>query len=184
MASFPSSYIQTVGSTVTRSAEQFNRPFTAKPQAMTVYVKFIERGTILTAASRVVVISDSAENAPVLRLKELSGFYVIDHFNGVSSVTSNLTTASTVGDLVELRVVLFSDGAVQLHQSINSGAEVSATKSAALAFAAAWSDQLLWMNSVGANGPGFNAFISVKIVTGEQSLTTMRQLRTAMGAGP
>ena len=185
MANFPSSYIQTVGSTVTRSAEQLSFPFTAKPQAMTVYVKFIERGTILAPSNtRIINIGASADTTPQLLIRVLTGLYNVFHDNGTSSVNSSLAAASTLGDLVELRLVIFGDGAVQIHQSVNSAAETSSTKSAALALATAWSGQLISLNSVGSTQVGFNAFISVKIDTGEQSLTTMRQLRTAMGSGP
>ena len=184
MANVSSSYIATVGSTVTRAAEQLQFPFTAKPQAMTVYVKFIERGSVLIATSRIWAITNSAGAAPTVLVTESGGFYSVSHNNGTVGVSSTLGAAPVIGDTVEVRAVLFSDGAVQLHQSINAAAETSATKSAANALAAAWADQTIFINSGGTGQVGFNAFISVKIVTGEQSMTTMRQLRTAMGAGP
>lgn len=182
MASFPSSYISTVASTVTRAAEQLQFPFPWKPQAMTLYVKFEERGTIATNNGRIVSIADTGAR---LQLFSVVSAYRVEYVNAAgASVTSQLAAAPVLGDSVELRAVLFSDGAVQAHQSINGAAETSAAKSAALALESAWNTQVLWLNSQSTTNVGFNAFISVKIATGEQSLSVMRSLRTAMGSGP
>lgn len=177
-APFASSYIPTTASAVTRSADSFSLPFTAAPQEMTLYARFVEQGTISISSARLVQVGDAADADARLLISQAGGFYEMSHDSGSTSVSSTLAAAPAIGDLVELRAVLFADGAVQLHQSINGAAETSAAKSAANALAVAWSDDLIWLNSVGSAFVGFNAFTHLSALPG---VKTQAECRSASG---
>lgn len=177
MALAPSSYIKTTTAVDTRTRDQLSFPFTARPQAMTVYVRFVEMGAILlTTIPRIIGqgINDSNGAGTWLIFVESTGFYAMQHWrNGI--VGSVLTAAPSVGQKVELRGVLNGNGSVQLHQSINGGAETSATASAAKALATVWSDTNLYIGS-GPQGstPAPAAFRNVHIVAGVKTMQEMR----------
>ncbi|MDA2936840.1 hypothetical protein MYX75_01070 [Acidobacteria bacterium AH-259-A15] len=168
---FASSYIPTVASAVTRSADKISWPFTLIPQGVTAYVRFVERGN--NGPATIITIANAAEANPRFLIFYQNPDYRAWHGNGPTTVKTNISAAS-IRDMVELRAVLFPDGAVQLHKSINGGSESSSTKSAALNLASAWSDQLIWVNSVGSSNVGFSAFQSVKVAPGVQSRAFMR----------
>src|SRR5690606_9990240 len=65
---FATSYVATTSATVARSADALKYAFTAAPQAMTLYVRFIEQGTLRSASgARILQISD-ATSASTSRL--------------------------------------------------------------------------------------------------------------------
>lgn len=175
-AAFSASYNPAVASAETRAADSISLAFPAARVAMTGLVSFIERGTsLLSSSERVIHIGSSTASAdPRLTIYVSGGNYRLEHDDGSTVVTSTLATAPSLDDFVELRWVLFSDGAVQLHQTLNSGAEVSAAKSAATTLTGNWAGSLLWLNSAGTGNVGFGAYESVKVETGEQTLETMR----------
>lgn len=176
---FASSDIVNSGATTpTRVADSIWWPFPWLPMAMTVYVRFVERGTIkLTggALAGVLSIGDPAVNAPTLWLRALSGVYTAFHYTTVSNVTVAAGAVPVIGNLVELRLVLDADGRITLGQSINGAAEVVTGPTAALALAPAWSAQTLWLNDLGATGNcGFGAYTAHKVLRGARTLTEMR----------
>lgn len=177
-AEFASSYIKTVAAAVTRVVDKISWPMTLTPQAMTIYVRFVERGTAkLAAGTKILQIGKSDDTDPMITIEAAgSSLYRASHDNNVASpvTASGTITAVSFDDLIELRLVLFSDGAIQLHQSKNGAAEVSTAKTAAHTLAAAWSAVILWLNSVGTTGTGFCAFNSVKVARGVQTLAFMR----------
>lgn len=175
---FGSSYIKTVGATGTRNRDQCSFPLYAPPQAETLYTRFIERGSIHQTQARIWELGVATSLSPRLILESNGFFYQMTNAQTAGIVQSTLATGSSIGNLIELRGVLAADGRVQLHQSINGGAETSAAQSAAQALAARWSDQLIWLNSVGtvANTIGFNAFHAPIVVRGAPSLADFRAL--------
>lgn len=177
---FASSYIQTVGSTVTRNAELCRFPFDPKPRALTLYVSIIERGTVESVDfTRLVQISAATDGQPVLELDNTNvGRYRIRHDNDIDDqaiVTAAI--AASIGNTVELRGVLAASGAVLLGQAINGAAEVvtSQTSAPASGLAQQWdADPFINVNSAGASAIGFGAFRSIKIA---RDAPTMGQLR-------
>ena len=174
-----SSYIPSLGAAATRNADVLPFPFPARPQAMTVYVRFVELGSSDPGASGVVVfIGNAAGNAPGMDILFLSGGagYSVRHFNLVS-VSATLAVAPTTGDSVELLAHLNADGSVDLEQSINSAVSTKSATSGANALASRWSGQFLWFNSEGISiAVGFAGYRNVVIHRGVQSLATMRRL--------
>jgi hypothetical protein len=156
----PSSPITTTTVAVTRATDSFSFPFPYTPQAMTVYTKHVEGGTTITGG-RLWQISDAGVATPTI-LVAASGGYQASHFNGATSVSTASGPAPSVGDLVEIRMVLDATGAVLVGTSINGGAESVTAASGPAALAAAWSGNLLWLNSSGASNQGTNSFLAVK----------------------
>ncbi|HEX6924357.1 MAG TPA: hypothetical protein VF167_02955 [Longimicrobiaceae bacterium] len=175
---FATSYIATTSATVARSADALKYAFTAAPQAMTLYARFIEQGTLRSANSaRILQISDSTSaSTSRLLIHAPSGdsYYQIYHGEAGGQVTSTLAAAPDLGDLVELRGILYADGSVRLHQSINGAAETSSTASSALALASAWDDETLNLGGVGSSFVGSAAFTHVAVLKGERTLSECR----------
>jgi hypothetical protein len=164
------SYI--AGST-TRNAEVLKMPFSLTPQQLTFYLKLIEGGSILINNAQIFNLGGDA--APLLNVCMSGGRYIMQHFNSSSSTGSGaLPAAPTIGDLVELRGSLYTDGSVQLFQSINGQPEAYTSRSAVLAFAANWSTPYVYLNSQNASNYGINSFIAFKILRGIQPLSVCR----------
>ena len=162
----------------TRNDETFYANFLHAPREMTVYVKFIELGTIQLAASTgVLQIGEAAASDKLLQIRrDATGFYQGLHDNGPTTVTTTLASAPSYLDTVELRLILNADGSVQIGQSVNAATEAVSTASAANALAAAWSDTRLYLNSRGTSGRGVAAYRAVKVCRGSQSMADMRSL--------
>lgn len=179
-ASFPSSYIQTVGSTVTRNAETCSFPFDAPPQEMTGYARFIESGTSQVANGAVLHIGAAGATNPRFRIVQDGGAgaqeYQVVHITASGTVVSKPAVVPSFADLVELRPVLNADGSVQMGISTNSGSETLGSASSALALGSAWGGQTVYPNSTGSTNPGFAAFQSIKIARGTKTMAEMRSL--------
>lgn len=176
MPTFASSFIPTGGAEATRNADVLPFPFPARPQAMTVYVRFVEMGTSLIANTVLWYIATSGGSNPRLFLRTGAAGYAVSHVTLAGAVTATLAAFPSIGDTVEILTHLNSDGSLKLTQSIN-GAVVSETSTtAALMLAQAWSAQLLWVGSLGGSLGGFNAFRNLVFHRGVQSLETMRRL--------
>ena len=176
-AKFASSYIPTGGAQVSRTVDALSWVFNSRPQAMTVYLKFIELGTATTANTRVLQIGANTLATSRLVVLAPAGKYQVQLFNASgTSVTSTATVAPAVGNVVELRITVTASGVIQLHQTINGGTEVSATASGGLTLPQVWQDATLWLGRASNGGTGFAAFLAVHIERGIHDLATMRQL--------
>ena len=175
-AAFPSSYIATVGSTVARAAESLNFPYHAQPQASTVYVRFVERGTIdLTGSRRIFEIGTDGSN-PRLLCYPASSVYNFEHITtGGSVIANDLAVTPSIGDTVELVCQLSATGTALIIQSINGAASTQSAETAALALGTSWSGSTLHINSGSAGSRGFNAFVDVFVASGVHSLADCRQ---------
>lgn len=166
----PSSYIKTEASAVTRAADGLAFDYLALPCPLTMYARFVERGTVLINSGRIAQISSGPE--PRFTLVTRSSFqYGVTHGNGVSAQSVGLSTAPGLGDEVELCGTLSATGSVRLFQSINGDPETSSSESSAVPLAPAWADTKLVVN-----GPtnGLIALESLKIAAGVRSLDYMR----------
>ncbi|HEX6940212.1 MAG TPA: hypothetical protein VF158_12430, partial [Longimicrobiales bacterium] len=173
----PSSPIVTPSAAgATRAGDSFVEAFAYAPQEMTLYFKFFELGTaILADGARIFNVGSAAGSAPRLYLDVTSaGRYRLFHHQDVGTRSSEMGTSTSFGQTVELRAVLYRDGSVQLHQSINGAAETSAPRTAALALPAAWSDTALWVNSVGTTRHGLMGLRSYGVSPGTLTLAQCR----------
>jgi len=165
-----------LSASVAHAADTLYWPFLAKPAAMSVYLKFVERGTVGLASSRIMQIGlTGAATDPRALISAAGGFYVGEHDNGVTDSTATLAAAPTWGQEVELLLTLSAAGLPTIRQSINGAAETTATGSAA-AFASAWAGTRLYLgcDPAGAN-QGNPAFRSVKAARGVQTMDYMRE---------
>jgi hypothetical protein len=177
----PSSYIPTAAATVTRNADSLYFPFTAPPQAMTVYVRFCVQDSANVApstTSRIVHIGAQTQTTDaslaLFRSTSAAGYRFL-HDPATLTQTGSVGTTAIRGDVVELRGVLSAAGAPQIGASINGGAEGVSAVATAQALAANWADARLWL--AGTSGHTESAaFTHVVVAQGEQTMDTMRQL--------
>lgn len=168
----PSSYIKTEAATVSRAVDSCPLDFPHAPQEMTVYCRFRELGTA-DSNGWIFQLADpgSVHSMP---LDATGGFYRLRHFGTSGSSASTLGVAPAIGDLVELRGILNTDGSVQIHQSINGAAEVAAAAGSASPLAAAWNENRLYIGYNKTGNHGFNAFRNVLILRGTKTLDDCR----------
>lgn len=172
--SFATSYAATTTPAVTRSADSFYVPFPYTPQAMTIYLKFVERGTITIASAAQAYVGNAGNTGARLWIDSTGTYYRVRHHNGSSEVTATLAAAPAIGDVVELRAVLSATGTVLIGQSIGGATETVTSASSALALATAFGDTRLYLNSTGTSNQGATAILAYRVMRGVQTLTTMR----------
>ena len=179
MSKVHTSYMPTTGAKVTRKPDNTKFVFDAAPQALTIYVRFIELGTFLSGVSspRIIQIGEGTQWFGVLQ-DGSSSQYRAQLNNGVGGgLTSALATGPSLWNLVELRATLSSVGVVQLHQSLNGGAETSATASAAAVLPLKWGGAFVYVGiSDGASAPSLTGMRNVAIARGSMSLASMRRM--------
>src|SRR5690606_22462058 len=140
----PSSLILGSPAPVTRAADSLTFPWPHAPQAMTGYLRCVERGAVLYPDTRALLQIGAGGTRPRLWVRQSSGQgrYGIAHELDADNAVTSLLPASpvpTIGDQVELLWRLYADGSVQIEQSINGGAPVVAARSSAIGLPAAWS---------------------------------------------
>ncbi len=145
-------------------------PFPSPPQAMQVYVRFIELGTLLSDPfGRVFHIGDGTTGgSPRLFVYADGGKFIATHDNGVSSGADvGLATGPAYGDVCELLLDLFADGSVQLHQSIGQGAVSSGVRSAGISLQGAWAGPRLYIGGDGSGTrPGNMSLLGIAVHAG------------------
>lgn len=174
MSLFASSYIKTTTAAVARVRDQLSFPFTAKPQTMTIYLRFLEIGASLVSGLKLLHIGDSAifcaidVNSPGLSTFRLT------LATGTVTRTATAAGSPSLGNIVEVRGVLNADGTLTMGMTLNSGAETTASNANATVFPAAWGAATLWINSFGTANVGFGAYRNVLIRRGVLSLNQCR----------
>jgi hypothetical protein len=177
---FASSPIPTTTVAVQRNADALSWPFLAPPRAMTVYVDWRDVGVAGDTAGtyRVLTIGDAGVGSQLSIIDNNGSQRVYGyHDNGSAAVTATQAVTRVVGDRCEARLVLAATGAIYVGVSVNGGAEVVSSTTAANALAAVWSSLNLFLNAAGAGPltPGHHAFRSVKIAAGVKTMAEMRE---------
>lgn len=165
LGSFATSEITT--GLATRAADNFYWDFLHLPQALMAYIRFVERGAILTGSSRVLDIGTNAADtgARLLIEQNSSNLYEVAHNNGSGwGGFEAMGAGPSVDNVVELVAVLFADGSVVMYQSINGGTVTSSSTASANTLASAWSAPRLYINSSGTSGLGAGRYAEVKVV--------------------
>lgn len=171
MALNPTSYIKTVAAVDTRTRDLLSFPFTARPQAMSVYVHFVEQGSLTSSAYIMLIGSSTA----YIYLASTGTVYAGGYKNTISTeVNSTLGAAPSFGQRVELLLTLTSTGVITISQSIAGAAITSGAASPARVLPTAWGATTLWVNSFSTTGVGFNAFRNIEIMAGVQTMQAMR----------
>lgn len=177
MGKITTSFIRTSGaSTDTRTRDQLSRTFTARPQAMTVYVRFQVRNNDFAVNKFYLQVGSLTTTTPRLLLDHASTFRVL-HQNSGGNVNSTVSASSVLlGDIVELRGVLNANGSVLLGMARNGGSETVGSTSAAKPLATAWAQQNVILNSAGTLAVNFCAYTHIRIVRRVRDLQYMRKL--------
>lgn len=173
--------IPTAGATVARAADSLYFPFATAPREMTIYVRGIERlhMGLVAATTGLMSITDAVltDAKAYLRRSPPSPLgYKFQHDPATNTETNGVGSTAVVGDEVELRCVLGSDGAPSIGVSINSGAESTNGPATAQALAATWSAQRLYVNSIGSGNVGAFGFRQIVIAAGTKTMAEMRAL--------
>ena len=167
-------YIPTTTGSATRNQDAVSAVFNAQPQALTCYVRFIERGSVKDASTVGRLLLIGGTSGARLRIAASGPQWSIVHFNSAGSFVASVATAlPALGDVVELVGVLNTDGSVQLTQVIN-GVSATASVSGAQPLADAWSAQTIAFGESGANALAH--VVNACVIRGAQSLDTMRRL--------
>jgi len=150
--------------------------FLALPRSLTVWLDFIEAGSISINNARVMQRGAAAGTAPHLLIRSNATNYLATHDNNDgSAVSATLAAAPTSGQRVRLRLGLNPDGSVLLGQRIHTGTESVAGPSGVNTLAAAWSGTRLYLNSIDASNVGAIALLEVKIAADVRSADFMER---------
>lgn len=179
------SLMPTSSAGASRANETLYFDFPYAPQAMTVYVRFVEHGGVNMpgAGALFQVGSATASEDPRFLVSGSPGFYRIQHDNGHTNPAATLGTAPSPNEETEIRAVLRADGSILIGQSIESGAETTVSDTTPAVLAAAWAGERLYLNSRGTDGLGIAAYIEVKVEAGEKSMAEMRSLDPMFSVG-
>ena len=170
MAKAPTSYIATVGTARTRTADSLTFPLATRPQAMTMYYRFIDMDSPAVPLYKYLAILGSGASFS-LYITTGGASYSASHANGSGTVVATVTRTVTVGSLVELVATLTAGGVVQLSVSVNGGTVATGTATAALVLPPAWSQSTL---AIGNAAQATNGLRDLIVVRGVHSLATMR----------
>jgi hypothetical protein len=131
-----------------------NSPVAWVPQELCGELLFVDRGARTTTnATLFAIAGDDPTSGVRIHLDTSGSYYRFTYHNGSTSVIATLTSGQpTAGQLVRMRWGWASNGVVSLRQSINGGAETTAT-SGALAL------------------PSATAFESARVRIGRRGLT-------------
>jgi hypothetical protein len=183
----PTSYIATASSTITRSAETLTWAADWRPQAFGFRLEFIEGGlrhsNTLGNGGVFSINKDDGTGAYLLLGTYTDGIipnvYALYHGNGVTSSGAAVGETTQIGDRVVLRGQLYSDGSVQLWQSVNGGAEVASGQGGTCPLASTWGNGAARLR-LGANGAsnvvGGSWFKRLKLVPGVPDASTLAAL--------
>jgi len=179
-ARVPSSYIPTEATAITRNADSLYFPYTPPPQAMTLYLRGIERGrpSAVTAAFEYLAFIGGANVATSPRLgvfrSSASAGYAALHHPASTTTTASVGSAAVRGDIVELRVTLNVGGAPRIGVSINGGAETLSALATAQPLSNLWAAQRIYLGSPSLIGEF--AFTHMAVASGGLDMGEMRNI--------
>lgn len=157
VAPAPSSPIASGSGAVARAAEFARVSLPFGPQAMWIYHRFVELGTIAINGARAWQLGVSGQ-AGLLMFRSAAGSYAFRHVNAVTQTEVAFAASPAIGDVVEHLAVLNPDGRPDIYQSVNGGALASVVGGgSAIGFASAWSSSDLWIGTAPSADTGFAA---------------------------
>ncbi|MBA3890493.1 MAG: hypothetical protein H0X64_08175 [Gemmatimonadaceae bacterium] len=184
-AASPSSYNPTTTVAVTRAVDILTRPFTLPPQEMTVYVKYIDRGTNLGVVSPFLFQIGLTSAASPRLWVYVDGTGVRGVWSDGGGVSQSITPANPVGfgEQTEVRIAMSSAGVLTAGVSRNGAPEaVTVGAAAASPLPAAWNGTTLCIGSRAGNNAGFAAYALPGGVKVARGVKTMAEMRVFQGA--
>ncbi len=171
---FYSSPIFTTTTTVTRSDDALSFPISFAEQALTAYGKWTDLGSQLGGAGSF-SIGDFNVRPGIIVYHSSSTAVSSAFHNGTAQVNGGTFSSGIVyGDSVEARLLFTLSGTVQRGSARNGGAETLGVASAGQALGSGWGGSKVLVNDYDTSHKGFASFQSIRIMTGVQSLATMR----------
>ena len=178
----PSSYIKTEGTTITRNADSLYFPFTAVPQAMTVYVRGVNREAYIAngvTAKRILHIGSAtvSDNPRISVYCDGVGAALALYDDGISGVrVSSATGVALLNAVAEHRAAISPTGTITTGVSINGATEEVGPTSLGSTLPSAFAAPRLYLTG-GLSGTNTqHAYTHVVVAQGEQTMATMRQL--------
>jgi hypothetical protein len=176
-APVPNSYTKTLGSPAARAIDALSFARSSAPLAQrTIYARFMELGVIVGKSSNMLSMRGAA-STPNLRMEVgSSGTYRVSHNNASSDVNGSGGATPSIGDVVEVRGTLFSDGSTQAGIAINGGPELLGARTAANAISSTEVNRL----HVGLTG---TAPVAITHALLDDSVRALPELRALAGVG-
>lgn len=143
------------------------------PQAMTVYLAFVENGAKAIANAGLLHIGLANNTGARLQIVSTGSVYLARHHNGTTESTSQLAAAPNTNDKVEHLLQVDSSGKVTLAQRINLGSWSTAAQGSAATLQSAWGAPLLYLGSRGSADPGNTKFKCRRIAFGVRTAAEM-----------
>lgn len=173
-------YVTSVASQGVKQSDEITIPLAFPPQPLTVYARGIELGTLGAGGNKGLFGLAGAASPSMFVVNNGSDQYICVHRNA-SGVDANSGPASgtiAVGDLVEIRATLSDTGSVQIHQTINEGAETSGTASPAQPLSPGWAaaQPFIYVGSRGNSFIGRFGFTHLVAIPGIVSRDQVRSL--------
>jgi len=179
MAQAHSSIIVTTVAVDTRTRDTLQFPFLARPQSLTVYVRFVELDALTanTALRGILQVGSVNSTNPRLTLYWQPSAYTLLFGNGITaaSTVGNSSAAVNTGDTIELRAILPATGAAQLGTTVNGGAETVSSAMSARLLPPAWTTNAILFNAFDTTSQGHIAYRNVEIMAGVRTLQEMRR---------
>src|ERR1700688_842481 len=145
---FATSTIPTLTGAVTRNAETVTVPWFVMQGNLWAYARFIEAGSAVL--NNGAGLCSFGVGLPFSRFDNFENpGYRWSHQEAASAVASGIATSPAIGQVGELLGLTFSDGSVDLRESIMGAADLDGGRSAALAFTPTYSVPLLTIGNSG-----------------------------------
>jgi len=168
VGAFPTSYKGvSAGSSVTRAVENCSWNGAPDPQAMVIYLDMVLVDPLATGNSRrFLQIGKSDDSDSRIFIHNQAANKIRLSYDPGTETTADITlTTPAVGERVQIVASLEADGSGRLVVS-HAGADPTGSDFAAAAegMATAWSDNVLWLNSIGTASVSAEKYRQVKIV--------------------
>ncbi len=172
-----STYIPTVGSTVTRALDKVFWEYLAVPQAMTIYNKVVGFHGGHLAGTFWKIGSAAVDAEPRIKcFIDSSGAIGAQYEGDTSEADTGVVSAPAEGVTLEMLVTLTAAGVVDLAVSTDGAGQENVASAAGDPLPAAWVAERIYMNSSGDAGQGVLSHTDLKVAAGIQTMDFMREV--------
>lgn len=150
-----------------------------RPKAFAFWIEFIQVGGMPASGVPLFTITNDTPNGAQFNLQSSSAFWQVVHDNtDGSAVTATLAAAPASGNRVILRGQAYTDGSVQLWQSINGATETFTAQTGVNTFASTWGSGTAKIRIGGRGTAAYGALWlkCLKLVPGIPSYTTLSRV--------
>ena len=179
MARAPSSLIPTAGTSRTRTRDAWEVPLAVRPQAMTLYIRFVELlPTTWTRTQPILQVGASAATTdPRLYLRRLIGTssYQLVYSNAITSAAVTIDLSPSLHDSIELCGQFSATGTLVLIGSKNGGTLTTSSASSAIAVVTAFAGAVLTIGGTNSVNDSAMAVRNIVVMRGVLGLNAMRQ---------